>query len=108
MSATMRTTDWQPPDAVSRDDTIARSEEVRARPDIPITATEDIFRIRSLELDWDMGMEVFEPENPTDVAIGADGKKSGSSCFMAGPATANRWRAWPACLPRSSAARPWP
>ncbi len=77
MSATMPTTDWQPPDAVSRDDTIARSEEVRARPDIPITETEDIFRIRSLALDWDMGMEVFEPENPTDVAIGADGKKIG-------------------------------
>ena len=47
------------------------------RRDIPITETEDIFRINCLGLDWDMGVLVFEPKSAEDAARGPDGKKIG-------------------------------
>ena len=34
---------WEPPETVSREDTIARSEAVLAKPDLPISEKEDIF-----------------------------------------------------------------
>ena len=39
--------------------------------------TEDIFRIHALGLDWDMGVTVYEPADPAQIARGADGKKIG-------------------------------
>ena len=39
--------------------------------------TEDIFRINALGLDWDMGVTVYEPADPGQIARGADGKKIG-------------------------------
>jgi hypothetical protein len=42
--------------------------------DIPITETEDIFRINCLALEWDMGVLVFEPKDAKDAARGPDGK----------------------------------
>jgi hypothetical protein len=68
---------WQPPESVSREETIARSEAVIASPDIAITEKEDIFRIHALGLDWDMGVMVREPADPKEAALGADGKKIG-------------------------------
>ncbi len=68
---------WQPPASITRAETIARSEDVLARNSLRVRATEDISRIRALELDWDLGLMVYEPEDPTQVAVGADGKKIG-------------------------------
>jgi pimeloyl-ACP methyl ester carboxylesterase len=65
---------WHPPEKIAREDVIARSEAVLARPDLPVKESEDIFRIRTLGLDWDMGAQVYEPAT---VAKGADGKKVG-------------------------------
>src|SRR6478736_7114548 len=65
---------WQPPESVSREDTLARSEAVLAKPDLPLRQSEDIFRVHALGLDWDMGVMVYEPAN---VIRGADGKKIG-------------------------------
>ena len=72
-----KTKDWQPPDKVSREDTLARSDAVLAMPDLPLRQTEDIFRIQALGLDWDMGVTVYEPADPAKIARGADGKKIG-------------------------------
>src|ERR1043166_7898935 len=65
---------WQPPESVSREDTLARSDAVLAKPGLPLKQAEDIFRIHALGLDWDMGVTVYEPAN---VIRGADGKKIG-------------------------------
>ncbi|HTK13099.1 MAG TPA: hypothetical protein VL402_04805 [Xanthobacteraceae bacterium] len=68
---------WQPPEFVSPDETIARSRAVLAKPDMQIRQTEDIFRIRALKLDWDLGVMVYEPTDSAQVARGADGRKIG-------------------------------
>lgn len=68
---------WTPTEEMSRAETLERSDKVLALPDIPITQTEDIFRIRSVELDWDMGVSVYQPADASKIAVGADGKKIG-------------------------------
>jgi len=68
---------WQPPESVSREETLARSQAVLAKPDLPLRETENIFRIHALGLDWDMGVTVYEPADPAQVARGADGKRIG-------------------------------
>src|SRR4051812_11665357 len=68
---------WQPPDSMSREEIIARSDAVLAKPDLPLRQTEDIFRINALGLDWDMGVMVYEPADPAQIVRGADGKKIG-------------------------------
>lgn len=73
----MSSMNWQPPEAVSREDTIKQSNAVLGMPDIPVDIKEDIFRIRALELDWDMGLMSYAPKDPTRNPVGADGKKIG-------------------------------
>ena len=48
-----------------------------ASPTCRCKQTEDIFRIHALGLDWDMGVTVYEPADPAQIARGADGKKIG-------------------------------
>jgi hypothetical protein len=62
---------------VSREDILARSDAILAKPDLPLRQTEDIFRINALGLDWDMGVTVYQPRDPGQIARGADGKKIG-------------------------------
>jgi hypothetical protein len=66
-----------PPSHISRDEVVARSKAVLERPDVPINETEDIFRIEALGLEWDMGVQVYEPVDTAKIARGADGKKIG-------------------------------
>jgi hypothetical protein len=68
---------WQPPESIARDEVIARSDLVLARPDLPLRESEDVFRIAALGLDWDMGVRVYEPGDPARVTRGADGQKIG-------------------------------
>lgn len=70
-------TGWTPPVEYSREEVIAISDRLLAQPDIPLKLTEDIFRIHEVGLDWDMGCMVYEPKDPSQVAVGADGKKIG-------------------------------
>src|SRR5262245_21919711 len=77
MNVAPKITPWQPPESVSREDTIARSQAVLAKPSMPLRETEDIFRIHALGLDWDMGVRVYEPADPAQVIRGADGSKAG-------------------------------
>ena len=68
---------WQPPESISREETLTRSDAVLAMPDIVLRETEDIFRIHALGLDWDMGVKVYQPVDPLRIARGADGKRIG-------------------------------
>ena len=45
MIAAQKLGPWQPPESVSREDTLARSQAVLAKPDLLLRETEDIFRI---------------------------------------------------------------
>jgi hypothetical protein len=74
-STTIQT--WEPPATIARADLIRLSDAVLARPDTPIAVREDIFRVHSLGLDWDIGGEVFEPVDAADVLRGPDGRKMG-------------------------------
>ena len=68
---------WEPPSHIPRHEIVQTSQAVLATPDMKIKQTEDIFRIRELEMDWDMGVMVYEPEHSAPIPVGADGKKVG-------------------------------
>lgn len=71
---------FRPTAFIARNDVLATSRKVLARKDIPVREREDIFRIRSLGLDWDIGVRVYEPRAKARIARGADGKRVG--CFL--------------------------
>src|SRR5258708_30244234 len=68
---------WQPPSAVPLEDVIKLHHEVPAMPDIAIEVREDIFRIRELEMDWDIGAVIYQPQDAKRIPSGADCKKAG-------------------------------
>ena len=68
---------WHPPAAWSREQVIATSDAVLVMPVGKVGEREDIFRLCALELDWDIGVRVYEPQPSADIARGADGKKIG-------------------------------
>src|SRR5260370_14961245 len=68
---------WQPPESITRDEIVARSAAILARPDLPLRQSEDIFRIPALGLDWDMGVMVYEPADPASASRAADGRRIG-------------------------------
>src|SRR5882757_11184260 len=71
------TTTWQPPDTWSREQVIATSDAVLARPAGEVREAEDIFRLSALGLDWDIGVRVYEPQPAAKITRGADGNKVG-------------------------------
>ncbi len=73
----MKKKDWAPPEFIPREQCIEDSEEVLAMPDIRVKQTEDVFRIRTLGMDWDIGAVVYEPEEPARIPVAPDGKKAG-------------------------------
>jgi hypothetical protein len=68
---------WQPPSAVSAEDVLELNRRVMALPDLPIAIREDIFRIHTLEMDWDIGAVVYQPGDASKIPCGADGNKVG-------------------------------
>lgn len=70
-------TTWTPPREITREEIVRASDEILSRPALPITVTEDIFRIKVLDLDWDIGGMVYAPEDAARIPTGADGKKIG-------------------------------
>lgn len=72
----LRTT-WEPPAELARDEIVELSDRVLARPEIPIKATDDVFRLSVLGLDWDIGGTVYTPEDESAIPRGADGKRVG-------------------------------
>lgn len=77
VTTTTRLSTWEPPTTIAKPDLIRLSDAVLARPDAPIKVREDIFRIHTLGMDWDIGGEVFEPVDPAHVLRGPDGRKMG-------------------------------
>ena len=71
------TTDWEPPARVTRDGCIKASQAVLAMPNIKIKQNEDVFRIRAVEMDWDIGVMVYQPEDPSKIPDDPDGRKVG-------------------------------
>ena len=68
---------WIPPEILTREDCLDASEDVLARPDIPINIEEDIFRITELGLSWDVALSVYQPKDGAKIPVGADGRKVG-------------------------------
>ena len=77
MSILPRSSDWQPPESIGREDILARSAVILAKPDLPMRQSEDIFRIHALGLEWDLGVTTYEPADPAQISRGADGKQIG-------------------------------
>jgi hypothetical protein len=73
----LRTTTWEPPAEVAHADVVRTSDAVLARPDVPLDVREDVFRLRVLGLDWDVGGRVYEPTDSARIPVGADGKRAG-------------------------------
>ncbi len=71
------TTGWEPKTFYPYDDVLASSEATRGMTDIPLKETEDVFRIESLGLPWDIGVYVTEPADPARATRGPDGRKTG-------------------------------
>ena len=68
---------WNPPSNISREEVFETSDQVLGRPDIELNIREDIFRIRVLEMDWDIGAMVYEPLDTSKIPMGPDGNKAG-------------------------------
>jgi hypothetical protein len=69
---------WEPPSEISREEIIKISNTLMAMPEIKIKSREEIFRIRVLDMDWDIGGMVYEPEDPSKIPMGPDGKRIGA------------------------------
>jgi hypothetical protein len=80
----MAAKNWTPPATVSREEILKISDEVLGLPDIPFTEKEDIFRVKVLGMEWDLGVRVYEPKDPKQIAVGGDGKKVGGFLLHGG------------------------
>ncbi len=77
MSVMTHQTTWHPPTTWPREQVIATSDSVLAKPASEVKEAEDIFRLAALGLDWDIGVRVYEPQPTNAIARGADGKRVG-------------------------------
>ena len=68
---------WEPPAVVSREEVLRLSGLAMSLPNIPMATREDIFRISALEMEWDIGVVIYEPADPARIPTGPDGKKVG-------------------------------
>src|SRR5215467_11464565 len=68
---------WEPPASIPRDDVLKLHHKVAGLPNIRTRITEDIFRIQALEMDWDIGVAIYEPEDRSKIPTGPDGSKVG-------------------------------
>jgi len=88
---------WQPPEGVSRDDTLCALRSVLAKQACPCAPDEDNFPHPHARARLDMGVMIYEPSDPRQIIRGADGNKVGVSCCTAVPATTSRWSQSPRC-----------
>jgi hypothetical protein len=68
---------WHPPATWSREQVLATSDAVLAKPAGEVKESEDIFRLSALGLDWDIGVRVYEPQPAARITRGAVGNKVG-------------------------------
>lgn len=67
---------FRPDDVWEREKVVRVSNELAATPSCIAEQWEDIFRLEALGLEWDIGVQVHQP-NDGEIARGADGKKVG-------------------------------
>jgi hypothetical protein len=65
------------PDRYTRDQILDLSRAILGSDELPLKVSEDIFRIESVGLEWDLGVKIFEPVDPARIARDAAGKKIG-------------------------------
>jgi hypothetical protein len=65
------------PSKYPREEVVKTSESVLGRSDIKVRQNEDVFRIQCMGMEWDLGVMIYEPEDPGKIPSGADGKKVG-------------------------------
>ena len=75
---------WGPPAEISRTECLADSRQVLAMPDIPFREYEDLFRIQAVGMEWDIGAQIYEPQDPERTIVGADGRKAGAYLLSGG------------------------
>ncbi len=80
---------YEPPERIERADIVGASDEVLATPDIPICESETVFRINVADMDWDIGVVTYQPEDAGRVPTGSDGRKVGVFLTHGG---ASDWR----------------
>jgi len=72
---------YETPSEVSLEAIKQATSEMLARADIAVKGDygylEDIIRIDAVGMQWDIGMSVHEPQDPSRITVGADGKKVG-------------------------------
>lgn len=68
---------WQPPAVVSYEEVLELHAAVSAMPDLPLSTGEDLFRIHALEMDWDIGVVVYQPQELSKIPWGPDRKRIG-------------------------------
>ena len=68
---------WEPASIVSREEVLKLHQEVASRPSFTTRIYEDVFRIQALEMDWDIGVTIYEPQDSATIPTGPDGKKVG-------------------------------
>src|SRR5271154_4675901 len=66
---------WEPPESISRDAIVAASQSVLARPDIPFSEREEVFRIEALGLEWDIGFMLYAPKDPSPIPRDPQGRQ---------------------------------
>ena len=52
---------WRPPEEMGRDEIISLSEKVLSTPDLEYSETEILYRVVAADLEWDIGVTVYEP-----------------------------------------------
>lgn len=77
---------WEPPESMSREAIVSASQGVLARPDIPFSETEEIFRIEALGLDWDIGLMIYAPTDPARIPRDPQGRQIGFFLLHGGAA----------------------
>ncbi len=77
------------PSKISRAELIQTSKDLLTGPKIKARQKEDVFRIQAVEMEWDLGVMVYEPEDVSRIPLGADGKKIGIFLLHGG---AGDWR----------------
>jgi hypothetical protein len=91
---------WAPEPKPSREQCVAASVELTSRPDLEITESEDVFRIHEAGLDWDLGVRVYQPADPAQIATGADGKKVGGFFLHGGQDDWRQMEPWARVMAR--------
>lgn len=74
---------YEPPTEIREEELAAISDRVLARPDVPHTVRDELFRIDCAGLAWDVAGRVYEPDADATL-VGADGKKAGAFLLHGG------------------------